>query len=289
MRKQWIPGPSFSGGRAWVRAYHSTSLVPRHGYGFIFITLEPWTAGRTKVVYQSAASGRWHSLCLGTEVPRHWRHRYVHTWWHIHIIHSPEHGATVIKLPDAMPLWLVVSPLRQKSTRSGNLVLAGILAFYAIKTASLSPPRPSCYLHFSSAHGCCTTGVLLVDVGAHSPLTACTFKWFDPAKCFMTWYTLSDERSAPQLQSFWVGGRASSTASDCQCAHQPSLHVSITRALPYILYLFILRTRHYDVTVGCWFTGQGRKGDCVWQFGNCGPRSWVVLSGPELCIRSPGK
>ena len=72
--------------------------------------------------------------------------------------------------------WLVVSPLRQKSTRSGNLVLAGILAFYAVKTASLSPPRPSRYLNFSSAHGCCTTGVLLVDVGARSLLAACTFK-----------------------------------------------------------------------------------------------------------------
>ena len=36
--------------------------------------------------------------------------------------------------------WLVVSPLRQKSTWSGNLVLAGILAFSAVKTASLSPP-----------------------------------------------------------------------------------------------------------------------------------------------------
>ena len=23
--------------------------------------------------------------------------------------------------------------------------------------------------------------------------------------------------------------------------------------------------------VGSWFTGQGKKGDCVWQFGNCGP------------------
>ena len=48
---------------------------------------------------------------------------------------------------------------------------------------------------------------------------------------------LSDERSAPQLQSFLVGGRASSTASDRQRARQPSLHVSITRALPYILLL----------------------------------------------------
>ena len=32
--------------------------------------------------------------------------------------------------------WLAVSPLRQKSTSSGNLVLAGILAFYAVKTCS---------------------------------------------------------------------------------------------------------------------------------------------------------
>ena len=47
---------------------------------------------------------------------------------------------------------------------------------------------------------------------------------------------LSDERSAPRLQSFLVGGRASSTASDRQRARQPSLHVSIIRAPPYILF-----------------------------------------------------
>ena len=67
--------------------------------------------------------------------------------------------------------WLFLS-----SGKNGNLVLAVILAFYAVKTASLSLPRPSRYLKFSSAHGRCTTGVLLVDVGARSPLTACTFK-----------------------------------------------------------------------------------------------------------------
>ena len=99
------------------------------------------------------------------------------------------------------------------------------------------PPRPSRYLIFSSAHRRCTTGVLLVDVGARSPLTACTFKWFDPAKCFLTWYMLSDERSAPQLHSFLVGGCTLSTASDRQRACQPSLHVSITRAPLYILFL----------------------------------------------------
>ena len=38
------------------------------------------------------------------------------------------------------------------------------------------PPRPSRYLNFSSAHRRCTIGVLLVDVGARSPLAACTFQ-----------------------------------------------------------------------------------------------------------------
>ena len=168
--------------------------------------------------------------------------------------------------------WLVVSPLGQKSTRSGNLVLAGILAFYAIKTASLSPPRPSRYLHFSSAHGRCTTGVLLVDVGAHSPLAACTFKWFDPAKYFLTWYTLSDERSAPQLQSFLVRGRGlgSSTRSSTFIAR---VHYSCTSVylITWTAYLRILHTCHYDVMVGYWFTGQGKKGDCVGKKVNGGP------------------
>ena len=36
-------------------------------------------------------------------------------------------------------------------------------------------------------------------------------------------------------------------------------------------YLRILRTRHYDVMVGCWFTGQGKKGDCVGKNVNSGP------------------
>ena len=48
--------------------------------------------------------------------------------------------------------WLVVSPLRQKSTRSGNLVLAGILAFYAVKTASLSPLGPQFQLCARALH-----------------------------------------------------------------------------------------------------------------------------------------
>ena len=48
---------------------------------------------------------------------------------------SLTHGATVAKLPDAKPLKCVgcFSPLA-KSNSSGYLVLAGILAFYAVKT-----------------------------------------------------------------------------------------------------------------------------------------------------------
>ena len=53
--------------------------------------------------------------------------------------------------------------------------------------------------------------------------------------------------------------------------------MSITRALRYnylitwTAYLRILRTCHYDVMVGCWFTGQGKKGDCVGKKVNGGP------------------
>ena len=56
---------------------------------------------------------------------------------------------------------------------------------------------------------------------------------------------LSDEKSAPQLQSFLVGGHASSKASDHQRAHQPSLRVSITRAPPYILFLGLYTSVYY--------------------------------------------
>jgi len=45
-------------------------------------------------------------------------------------------GAIVTKLPDKKPLKLVgcFSPWAKKNNSSGNLVLAGILAFYAVKT-----------------------------------------------------------------------------------------------------------------------------------------------------------
>ena len=59
------------------------------------------------------------------------------------LVTQPRGGGGGAQLPNCQTQcrfsWLVVSPLRQKSTRSGNLVLAVILAFYAVKTASLSP------------------------------------------------------------------------------------------------------------------------------------------------------
>ena len=42
-------------------------------------------------------------------------------------------------------------------------------------------------------------------------------------------------------------------------------------------YLRILRTCHYDVMVGCWFTGQGKKGDCVGKKVNGGPVFPAIL------------
>ena len=32
------------------------------------------------------------------------------------------------------------------------------------------------------------------------------------------------------------------------------------------------------IRTSCWFTGQGKKGDCVWQFGNCGPVTTYIYS-----------
>ena len=103
-----------------------------------------------------------------------------------------------------------------------------------------------------------------------------------PAKWFQTLYTLSDERSAAQLQSFLVGGRASSTASDRSTRSSTFIarvHYLCTSVylITWIVYLCILRTHHYDVMVGCWFTGQGKKGDCVGKKVNGGPVS-VPLS-----------
>ena len=111
------------------------------------------------------------------------------------------------------------------------MVLAGILA---------------CQNHLPSPLGPLTTSISALRTGA-APQASSWWTWAPAAhsQCLylqairpsQVLYTLSDERSAPQLQSFLVGGRASSTASDRQHAHQPSLHVSITRAPPYILFL----------------------------------------------------
>ena len=76
-------------------------------------------------------------------------------------------------------------------------------------------------------------------------------------------------------------GLESSTRSSTFVA---CIHYSCTSVylISWTVYLRILRTCHYDVMVGCWFTGQGKKGDCVWQFGNCGP---MVLCLPNRYIR----
>ena len=67
-------------------------------------------------------------------------------------------------------------------------------------------------------------------------------------------------------------GLGSSTRSSTFIAR---VHYSCTPVylISWTIYLHILHTHYYDVMVGCWFTGQGKKGDCIWQFGNCGPIS----------------
>ena len=59
----------------------------------------------------------------------------------------------------------------------------------------------------------------------------------------------------------------SSTRSSTFIAHA---HYSCTSVylISWTVYLRILCTRHYDVMVGCWYTGQGKKGDlrlAIWQ------------------------
>ena len=147
------------------------------------------------------------------------------------------------------------------------------------------PPRPSRYLHFSSAHGRCTTGILLVDVGARSPLSACIFKWSDPAKCFLTWYNYAQWWEICPTTAELLGrrtrffhGLGSSTRLSTFIAH---VHYSCTSVylITWTVYLRILRTRHYDVMVGCWFAGQCKKGDCIWQFSNYGPVHVMAITG----------
>ena len=78
-----------------------------------------------------------------------------------------------------------------------------------------------------------------MDVGARSQLAACTvyLQVIRPSQVF------SDVIYA---QSFLVGGRV---ASDRQRARQPSLHVSITRALPYILLLGLYTSVYYACVI----------------------------------------
>ena len=76
-------------------------------------------------------------------------------------------------------------------------------------------------------------------------------------------------------------GLGSSTRSSTFIAR---VHYSCTSVylITWTVYLRILRTRHYDVMVGCWFTGQGKKGDCVGKKVNGGPVASSMKYGGEM-------
>ena len=113
-----------------------------------------------------------------------------------------------------------------------------------------------------------------------------TFKCFKPAKCLPMGYSLIDERSVPQLQSFLVGGVASSTASStCSStsitllAHVPYPCTSIY-LITWTLYLCMLCTRHYDIMVG-WLVHRSRqKGGLRQQKGELWPHPIACMYYP---------
>ena len=93
------------------------------------------------------------------------------TGFHFHWLCSPP-----LALQSSTGLhWLCSPPLATQASTGHHQPRRSPLASRA-STGTAGNPRPSRYLHFSSAHGRCTTGVLLVDVGARSPLAACTSK-----------------------------------------------------------------------------------------------------------------
>ena len=145
--------------------------------------------------------------------------------------------------------------------------------------------RPSRYIHFSSAHGRCTTGVLLVDVSARSPLAACTWQVIWPSQVFSDviyaqwWEICPATAELFGRRTRFFHGLGSSTRSSTFIAR---VHYSCTSVylITWTVYLRILRIRHYDVMVGCSFTGQGKKGDnCVGKKVNGGP----VLQSLQVC------
>ena len=95
-------------------------------------------------------------------------------------------------------------------------------------------------------------------------------------------HSLNDERSAPQMQSFLVGGGASSMAlSTCSST---SITLLTCRSLPYILLLGPYTSVYYVTLLWLvgWFTVQGKNGVCVGKKVNCGPMlrmvPWVLPS-----------
>ena len=126
-----------------------------------------YTSGR--VVDSLQCGQRWHMF------QERFHH---HTVAHVSRTFSSSHGGhsyQIARRNATLVGWLFL-PSGKKVLRVAIWYLQGFSPFMPAKPPPYPPPRPSRYLHFSSAHGRCTTGVFLVGVGAHSPLAACTFK-----------------------------------------------------------------------------------------------------------------
>ena len=83
-------------------------------------------------------------------------------------------------------------------------------------------------------------------------------------------------RDLPRRRTRFFHGLGSPTRSSTFIAR---VHYSCTSVylISWTVYLRILRTRLYDVMVGCWFAGQGKKGDCVGKKVNGGPVIQLAL------------
>ena len=144
------------------------------------------------------------------------------------------------------------------------------------------PPRPSHYLNFSSAHGRCTTGVRRGGLGRPQPTCCLYLQVIRPSQVlsdvmYAQWWEIcptSAELLGRRTRSFH--GLGSSTRSSTFIAR---VHYSCTSVylISWTVYLrYLLCTRHYDVMVGCLFTGQGKKGIASGNLVTVAPCLWVL-------------
>ena len=171
-------------------------------------------------------------------------------------------------------------------------MLAGILAFLCRQNRFPIPPRPSRYLPFQLCARALHHRRPLGGRGHPQPTRCMYLQAIRPSQVlsdmiYAQWWEIcptTAELLGRRMRFFH--GLGSSTRSSTLIAR---VHYSCTSVylITWTVYLCILRTCHYDVMVGCWFTGQGKKGDCVGKKVNGGPvRSLaeMALTHSEFCV-----